>query len=158
MKKIFAITILISLAFIAPSSAQWVKGKATIPASVGAAPSGVDSALSAGVTAAYLYVMPGDGHYRNITFQAVSRRVSSAQNGKMLLEASNNGINYVAISTADSIHISDNATDGGDKFITLTSSSTAYPDEGTAYKYFRGKFTQIAGDTAYVKLFVYCRP
>lgn len=113
---------------------------------------GANSVASNGVTAGYLYVK-ASGDYKQASFQVVSTRVSTAQNGKCLLEGSNDGSNWIALSTSDSIHISDGATNAGDRFIVLTSGGTAYPNNGVNNAFYRLKCTQIAGDTATVKGF-----
>jgi hypothetical protein len=155
--KIVILSAIALLVFTTASQAQYKSLLGTIPATAGANPSGADSVASNGVTAAYLYTPKLTLNYKQVSFQVYARRVSSVMNGKVLLEGSNDGVNWTALSTTDSIHISNGATDVGDRFIVLTSSSTAYPDDGVNNLYYRAKCTQIAGDTAYVKVKMFGR-
>ncbi len=150
MKNILSI-ILLSL-FISVASAQ-TPMRATIPAAAGGAVSGATTATSGGVTAVYLYASAKALPYRYATFQVVSTRVSTGQNGNAFLQGSVDGINYFALSTTDSIHISNAAVDPGDKVISIGPTSTAYPNNGVIYNYYRLKFVQIAGDTATVSAY-----
>jgi hypothetical protein len=155
--KTFKILLLwVALCFASLVSNAQVPMLATIPSSTGLGPSGAVTATSPGITPVYLYVQPKN-MYRVASFGVKATRVSTGMNGSAFLQGSVDGINYFALSTTDSIHISNAATDAGDKAIVLTTSSTAYPSNGLPYPYYRLKFVQIAGDTATVQAWFYGR-
>jgi hypothetical protein len=159
MKKLkiifFSLLALTALAVVAEQGV--VIGQATIPSAAYEPVSGADSVLSGGVTAGNLFWRVPAMNHRTMVVQVYARRVSTAMNGKVVLYGSVDGINYTAMSSADSIHISNAATDTGDKMIIQSLSGTAYPNNGVPCKYYKAVFTQIAGDTCYGKIKVYFR-
>lgn len=103
---------------------------------------------SGGVTASYLYVTPmqatkmGSAQF-NVT------RVSTAANGAILLQCSNDGTNWITPSAADTLHISNSATQS---LMYNWPAST-----GLTYLKYRFKCTQQAADTCTVTGYFYGR-
>lgn len=110
--------------------------------------SNMGTATSGGVTAAYLYVNPlqatkmGSAQF-NVT------RVSTAANGAILLQCSNDGTNWITPSAADTLHISNSATQS---LMYNWPAST-----GLTYQRYRFKLTQQLVDTVSVVGFFYGR-
>lgn len=158
MKNIKSIIFCLSLFAVVASCDPVIAQSAMLPtipaaATLSPAATATNSVSSNGVTAVYLYTkqtLP----YRTAAFQILATRVSTAMNGKALIEGSVDGLNYFSLSASDSIHIADGVTYPGDRAIIINTTSTAYPNGGLHYPYYRLKLTQIAGDTATVKAWV----
>lgn len=130
MKKIF-LTLLTCFALSFVASAQ-----------------NMGTVTSGGVTAAYLYVSPLQATKMG-SFQFNVTRVSTAINGSILLQCSNDGTNWITPNAADTLHISNAATQ---QLMYNVPAST-----GLTYQKYRFKFVQLAGDTATVAGYFYGR-
>jgi hypothetical protein len=103
---------------------------------------------SGGVTASYLYASPLQATKMG-SFQFNVTRVSSAINGSILLQCSNDGTNWITPSAADTLHISNSATQ---QLMYNVPAST-----GLTYLKYRFKCLQLSGDTATVAGYFYGR-
>lgn len=103
---------------------------------------------SGGTTASYLYVNPLQSTKMG-SFQFNVTRVSTVANGSILLQCSNDGTNWVTPNAADTLHISNSATQ------TLMYNVPA--STGLTYQKYRFKCLQQSGDTCTVVGYFYGR-
>lgn len=103
---------------------------------------------SGGVTASYLYVTPLQStQMGSVQFNVT--RVSSAANGAILLQCSNDGTNWITPSAADTLHISNSAT----QYLMYNWPAST----GLSYLKYRFKCTQQVADTCTVRGYFYGR-
>lgn len=103
---------------------------------------------SGGVTAAYLYANPLQSTSQG-SFQFNVTRVSSGANGSILLQCSNDGTNWITPNAADTLHISNSAT----QYLMYNVLNST----GLTYKQYRFKCLQIAGDTCTISGYFFGR-
>lgn len=111
--------------------------------------SSVDSITCVGTTSNYLYIFPSAVGYKCMSFQSGVRRVSTAIGGTLTLQGSNDGSNWFTTSAADTIHVTNGATDAA---VLSIPASTGLP-----YKVYRMKCNGLVNDTMYVHVLFHGR-
>ncbi len=145
MKKFLLIfTICASFGFCVQSNAQSAKMYAT-------ASGGADSIRCTGTVANYLYVKPTQA-YKCASYQANITRISAAMGGSIILQGSNDGVNFLSASaaTGDTITVTDAAT--------LSGVIKTAPATGVLFQYYRLKCVGASSDTMTVKGWFNGRP